>query len=511
MSDHQELFTKDIPRGVATRYLAQQSVPQARWQNIDDIRASRALHYDPQESGAKILMGAVGDRLIGIEDNRHILTVAGSRAGKSVTLIGNLFFYQGSVLATDPKGELANTTAKARAARGQKVYILDPFEYVSDDLAGFRASYNPMSVLTIDSPTIIEDANLIADAIVAMPQGGNKDPHWDESARDFIEGLILHVATAPEHENERHIVRVRELIQSIMMDDPNAAEDDDLLLLERAMLENAVRLQSRRETEDIGHAIEGSARSFYEKADRERDSVLSTIRRHTKFLDYTALRNVLKSNDFRLSDLKEDPSGISIYLCFPATRIEMAGRWLRIFINQLLDAMERSRQRSALPVLTCLDEFPVLGYMRQLENAAGQIASFGVRLWVILQDWNQGKALYGERWETFAGNAGILQFFGNNDLATAEYVSKRLGRTRVEVSRAGEVNPEQAAHGLSGRTSSVELHDLLTADEVMRIFARSDKLKRQLVLWAGYHPMILQRVEYFDPDGPLRPYLRELE
>ena len=61
--------------------------------------------------------------------------MAGSRAGKSVTLIDNLFFYHGSVLATDPKAELANITAARRAALGQKVYVLDPFEYASDRIA----------------------------------------------------------------------------------------------------------------------------------------------------------------------------------------------------------------------------------------------------------------------------------------------------------------------------------------------------------------------------------------
>ncbi|WP_459873965.1 type IV secretory system conjugative DNA transfer family protein, partial [Endothiovibrio diazotrophicus] len=65
-----------------------------------------------------------------------------------------------------------------------------------------------------------------------------------------------------------------------------------------------------------------------------------------------------------------------------------------MFVNQLLDAMERETTVPAAPVLACLDEFPVLGHMRQLESAIGQIASFHVKLWVILQDWNQGKALY---------------------------------------------------------------------------------------------------------------------
>jgi type IV secretion system protein VirD4 len=248
--------------------------------------------------------------------------------------------------------------------------------------------------------------------------------------------------------------------------------------------------------------LEGAARDFYQKGANERAGVLSTVRRHTKFLDYTAMRRVLAGHDFDLTDLKRDRNGVSVYLCLPASRMGLCNRWLRIFINQLLDAMEREKTAPVAPVLVCLDEFPVLGHMRQLEDAAGQIASFGVKLWTVLQDWGQGKALYKERWETFAGNAGILQFFGNNDLETLEYVSRRLGKTRIEVARQGEVGPEQAQAGLSGRNSSMELHDLLTPDEVSRHFSRSDRLKRQLVVWAGYDPMILQRVEYFDKAGP---------
>ena len=331
-----------------------------------------------------------------------------------------------------------------------------------------------------------------------------KDPHWDESAKNFIEGVILQVATDPNYEGRRNLVTVRELIKTAMMEPQDSGEDEEpLFALEQEMLENAARLQEEEATADLGGAIEGAARDFYERSDKERDSVLSTVRRHTKFLDYTSMRKVLTGDDFDLADLKRDPAGVSIYLCFPATRIAMSQGWLRIFINQLLDAMEREKAEPPAPVLACLDEFPVLGYMRQLENAAGQIASFGVKLWVVLQDWNQGKALYNERWETFVGNAGILQFFGNNDLTTTEYISKKLGKTQVEVTRLGEVGKEQQNSGLSGKSSSIELHDLLTPDEVTRQFSRDDKLKRQLVLLSGKHPMMLQRVEYFDESSPV--------
>lgn len=505
-----EAFTKQIPRGLESRFLKTQRQPQARWQDFGLVLGSPVLDYDPHNPGAKILVGALHDRLIGIEDNRHFLTVGGSRAGKSVMLTGNLFFYRSSVLAVDPKGELATKTAARRAALGQKVYVLDPFGYADVD-AHLRGTYNPLSVLTLESPTIIEDAGLIADGLV-VTTGQEKDPHWDESARNFIEGLILHVATTARYEGRRTLLTVRDLINAAMTEAPGADDDDKdpVYAVEQDMLRNAERLAAKDDTADIGAAIEAAARDFYEKGRNEQAGVLSTVRRHTKFLDYKAMRRVLAGNSFSLADLKRDPAGITVYLCLPATRMGACSRWLRIFINQLLDAMERERTRPKAPVLVCLDEFPVLGFMRQLQDAAGQIASFDVKLWVILQDWGQGKALYGERWESFAANAGILQFFGNNDVTTTEYIARRLGKTRVAVTREGEVAPEQQQHGLTGRTEVTELYDLLTPDEVSRLFARSDPFKRQLVIWAGYDPMILQRVEYFDRESPHYRYFAAL-
>jgi type IV secretion system protein VirD4 len=486
-----------IPRGLTNKFLNQQKPPQACWMPFDGIRRSTMLAYQPANSGAKLMVGCLDNQLIGIDDNRHAMTVGGSRGGKSVTLTGNMLFYPGSVLALDPKGELAAITAARRAEIGQKVCILDPFNITPERLKLHRCRFNPLSILDPSGDTMIEDAELIADALVIA---AGKDPHWDESSRNQIEGLLLHVATDPQFEGRRDLITVADLIGRALV---GAEGEDEAFALELAMLKNAARLQRSDVTSDIGDAIERAARGFYEKPANERGSVLSTTRRHTKLLDYRGMNRVLTGHDFDLRELKTAPKGMTIYLCLPANRMNGCSRWLRMFINLLLDTMEREKTKPAVPVLVCLDEFPVLGHMKQMETAAGQIASFGVKLWVVIQDWSQGKSLYGDRWETFAGNAGILQFFSNNDLATTEYISKRLGKTIVTVTRQNETAPDQRASGLDGRSESQEQFDLLTPDEVSRLFARDDPMKRQLVIWAGHHPMILQRVEYYDRQSPV--------
>lgn len=487
----------DVGRGVKSRPLSEQRVPSARWMDYEQILTSPALAFDPKAPGDKVLIGRLDDQLLGISDNRHMMTVAGSRAGKSVGLISTLMFYPGSVLATDPKGELAELTALRRVELGQTVHILDPFNRVSKKLEHLRAAFNPMDILDVDGETFLEDAAQIADALV-VTSADNRDPHWDDSARNFIEGVVIHVATDDEHAHARDLITVRKLLAGALVvpsGGERAGEKDPARFpLYAAMIRNAEDLALGADTEPVAYALRTAAQDFFTKAGNELASVQSTIARHTKWLDYPAFRRVLRKSTLKLSDLKS--KRVTVILCFPATRAELSKRWMRLFVIQLLDAMERDETVPEVPVLACLDEFPILGHMRQLETAAGLIASFGVKLWFILQDWSQGKALYGDRWETFAGNAGVLQFFGNNDMATAEYISRRLGKAQVETLNSSDVDSERAAQGMSGLSKTIQLFDLMTPDEIMRTFSRADPSKRQLVLWAGRHPMILQRVEY---------------
>ncbi len=91
-----------------------QPVASAAW-----ISSKDALQILGAWQAGRFLIGRdSAGRYVGHDDDRHILTVAGSRAGKGVSLIvPNLLFWPGSVIAIDPKGELATVTASALNGR----------------------------------------------------------------------------------------------------------------------------------------------------------------------------------------------------------------------------------------------------------------------------------------------------------------------------------------------------------------------------------------------------------
>lgn len=496
----------DLPRGVRSRRLNEQRTPFSAWVDPTAIAKSQDFKFTP----AKIFLGAVngdpvdtgrewfiqGGQTIGIGDDRHAVLCAGSRAGKGRScLIPTLLHYEGSVLALDPKGELANVTARRRKELGQRVCIVDPFGVTAARHAPLRTGFNPLTILTPDSPTLIADAGLVADAIVIG--SAQADPHWDESARNLIEGIILHVATYPKYEKERTLVTVRELLKRAfdkVSDLPEDFEGDPPPQVRTEFVHNAGLVEDSNP--GLAAALEGAARDFYDKADRERASVLSVALRNTKFLDYPELRSSLSTHSFNLSDLKTSKGGLTVYLCLPAGRMATCNRWFRLFVNLTLEAMERERTKPKVPVLAVLEEFHVLGYMQQVEVAAGLAAGFGMKLLIVLQDLTQLKRHYKDGWETFLGNAGILVFFGNNDMTTLDYVSKRCGQTSLIVERKADLTVDQKTAGQSGLSWSLEVRELLTPEEASRFFSRDDKHQRQLLIHPGLPPVVIQRVKY---------------
>ena len=95
---------QDLPRGHAQqpKSSGRERPLFARWLSPEEMSGPQ---WSP--SGG-LLLGRRAGRLIGWKDDRHMLTIAGSRAGKGVSLIiPNLLTYEGSALVIDPKGENA--------------------------------------------------------------------------------------------------------------------------------------------------------------------------------------------------------------------------------------------------------------------------------------------------------------------------------------------------------------------------------------------------------------------
>jgi type IV secretion system protein VirD4 len=240
--------------------------------------------------------------------------------------------------------------------------------------------------------------------------------------------------------------------------------------------------------------VSNIGRSFLGKLEaggRELQGILSTAQEQTAPLDDVV--HITGRSEFRLSELSA--GNVSIYLVLPGMRMGTHYRWLRLVIQQALAAMERSPvPRGQLPVWFVLEEFPALGHMRSIETAAGLMAGFGIKLWSVLQDFTQLQTHYPKSWETFLGNAGIIQSFGNADVTTTEHLSKLLGSTQVMERQSVRLSGQAMSHGDTGLRENMRSVRLLDATEITRNFSR--ETNRQLVLMPGMPPVYMERMPH---------------
>ena len=472
--------------------------------NADEHSRMEALHkrcaenqlkvslLDRDELRARDVFGTSGFRLgeffngevfetISYGGDRHMMTVAPTRKHKGTAqIIPELLTHEGSTMVIDPKGENAMITAAARIEMGQEVHVVDPWHIAA--IEGITsARFNPLDWLQVGDVDITENAMLLADAIIIMSDG---EKFWDEEAKALLVGVILYVATSDHEAGHRHLPRVRDLL---------LLDGEDLTKLFQMMMASPL------------HIVASAGARCLQKDDKLLSNVMATVQSHTHFLDSARIRESMSASDFQFEDLKS--TAMSIYLVLPADRLNAFSRWLRLMVQQAITVNARNiEEKPDRPVLFVLDELPALGRLSMVEQAYGLMAGFGMQLHGIVQDLSQVKSVYGEGWETFIGNSGVVQYFGSRDRFTAEYFSALCGETTVWNLSSALARSFGSSSGPNGMTSSESTSETDTRAASQRKLAYPDELMRmhddkQLLIIDNLNPIIARKKRWFEDEA----------
>ena len=433
--------------------------------------------FEKVANGGNVIFGrSIGKENLwyGSKVNKHFVSIAPTRSGKGAALIiPNLLVYKGSSIVIDPKGENAYVTAEARRKMGQKTHILDPWGETNrrygakSGILEEVATFNPLSILDPASEHFADDIAYLADSVI-ISQG--KDPHWDDSARELVAGLIAYAVTKFGDAASLPLVR---------------------LLLTKPPEEIAGIAQ---EAQGFGvYNIAARKLGRFASESKELGSIISTALTQTAFLDSETLGKNLENSSFSFEDLVNGES--TIYLVLPVDKLQTYGRWLRLMVSIGIRTIARNTRQLYLPVLFFLDEFGTIGKLSAVSQAVGLMAGLQMCIWVFVQDLIQLKRDYPNEWETFIANAGYISTFNIMDQFTAEYVSKMLGQTTVERISVGTAEARKKNPNYGGKmTDQAFSRALATADEV-----RTMSNDRGFLL-SNFDPIIFAKALYFkDP------------
>lgn len=383
------------------------------------------------------------NNILGKLDDGHVMCIGGTRSGKGIsTLINNLLLWLGSVVVIDPKGEAINVTGRARAngsaycvGKKQKVYLLDPQEVagrVDDNFDDLRACHNPLDEIDVHSDKALDQISALAAALV--PDASHGDPYWVNAARALLKMIILYVLISDAFEDhERNLVTVYRLLA---MGDQEKREFLKAIEAEGIPSAHFLLFKGMEACKEFGGMISAAGAQYADmakEAPKQFLGVIETLNRNLEFIQSPGMQRCLSKSDFSLKELKDNPNGVSLYLCLPNWAMEEHYRWLRLMVTMCTLTFESQsyQPRSGSPVMTMLDEFPSLKRMPAIENGVAQLAGFGVKFVFAVQTLAQLKTLYKDNYETFIGNCSTKVFLSIEDHMTRDYASKLIGDTEV--------------------------------------------------------------------------------
>jgi type IV secretion system protein VirD4 len=421
-----------------------------------------SLDRNGYEYGDFWLGRTLSGRPFGWREDLNLLTCAGPRSGKGVGIIvPNLLDFPGSAVVVDPKGELADLTADyRRRVLGHRVIVLDPAgaaKNIPDDL---RGTYNPLDALDINDPYVATAAQTIASGLV-VPKPDAKDPIWDATSIDFIQGVLLYMLVhyTPDRFN------LVKLLETVTLGDLglyegwlDAKREDDPDFSPPRGVAFELLLQRMADTEEFPLNIRGAAEKLEDMGENFKGSVLGTVRTHLDFLKSQELWSALMPTDdpartFKLADLRNQDQPLTIYLCLPVDMMQRQGRWLRLIITQIIQYVERTQavfdKDRDLPILMLIDEFAQLGPIPSITNTLTYAPGSGLRMWLIIQTLVQLQENYPKSWETIVGACGIKQFFGIGELTTAKYLSEMMGEGEILIPTVSLTESETDTEGTS--------------------------------------------------------------
>ncbi len=415
-------------------------------------------------------------RDIGVISEQHLITIAGSGAGKSKdSIFNNILSYNGGMIAFDTKGEHVALAYKKRKAYAP-AHVLDPYKKTGADIP--RAYWNPLDEIDVNSNTARSDLDRIAAAIIPKEKGERAvDIHFRHIPQIIMRGYIAHILTTYP-KNKQHLGTLYDLF---IKGNPDG-EGFDPLAVEKVVKEMA-------KNDALGGAPSSAAAKMATMDDRERAAHYSTIFRSIDWLNDPLMREIITNpSTFSVRDCKLKDA--SVFLILPEKQIYAMSRFLTLFYTVAFDVLDEHETKqpegSKRRVLFLFDEFEALGNFEPARQAALRKRSSYIKCWYVVQNFDQFKTNYSNL-QDFFGNAD-KQIFGvdASDGDLMEIIKKALGTyTDKEL-------------GNNFETKIIE-KPVISENDLRKIFdgARDS----QIFLPVSGFPMLLRRVPFFNNFG----------
>lgn len=248
------------------------------------------------------------------------------------------------------------------------------------------------------------DAGVIADILIPDDKQ-TQDPHWTAAARAVMEGILIKAAKGKLSNKEIF-----------------------------AMVSDSQKLNELKDDEDIKIIVGNYLRiDDAGRVDKETSSILSSLARKAKTLQYLKYLDELEGNDFiEFKNWLGDGKGGKLFLLATDNLSRVFSPLYGVITSYLISSILDGADNRNLNFYFILDELPRLGKAlgENLEKALAVGRSKGIKIIMAMQSYSQIKKEFGEKEaESILDTTNSYIVFQSN--IGAQFLEKHFGKTTV--------------------------------------------------------------------------------
>ena len=407
----------------------------------------------------------------------NMLVIGAPGTGKSWGFVRPMIFQcvkrRESMILTDPKAELYESTAGYLADMGYEVRVFNLLEMEHSD------RWNCIGEADYDERLIPIIAATIINNTSSEKEAGD---FWAKAELNLLTALLYYVQNDKDVSGNVLPLSQRRLgrILSLLTDNGLATIDREIKLL------------------PAGHPAKGPYGLFLQAKENIRGNIVIGLGNRLNVFQDKLVDALTADSTIDLTLPGHKPCA---YFCILSAQDHTYAFLSSLFFTMIFSRLEQYARRETedgklpVPVNFVLDEFPSIGKLGDFKRSIAFTRGFRMNCIVIVQSIAQLADIYPRReWEEITACCDATICLGVNDTTSAQFISEKCGMTTIRVTNNQQpqtplFSPVANLSRPYSQTRSNTQRALMQPDEVLRL----DNAK-SIVMLRGQLPMLLYKV-----------------
>ena len=442
----------------------------SRWTSLDEMKKALTMVkvQAPQADAGGLPLINDGKKMWVDNGEGHNLIIGSTGAGKTQVaifpLVHSLAKHDESMIITDPKGEIYETTAEMLRKRGYNVVLLN-FRNPQQG-SGWNPLHLPYKYYKEgNSDKANELTDDLAMNILYDENAQNSDPFWEKTSADYFSGICLGLfEDAKEEEINLNSVNLFTTIGEEKCG-PNSTYSNEYFKMK-----------------DPTSPAYISASSTISAPSETKGSILSVFKQKIRlFAARENLSEMLSHSDFEFEDIGRKKTAVFIVI---QDEKKTYHSLVTIFLKQCYETLVDYAQKCGgkLPYRTnfLLDEFANMPPLKDVDTMVSAARSRRMRFFFVIQNYAQLSEVYGkEKGDTIRGNCTNTVYLISTELAALKEISEMCGEIKVKTDKK-----DKDGKAIEETRPLITVSDLqkLKVGEIILLRSRMDPFRTKLKL-----------------------------